>query len=73
MADVLGMRVDFSDHLTQPIGVVVVVKALDDEDDISYFIGKSDDVTRVEAVGMLTVAADEFRAGLAELRRSDES
>lgn len=70
---VLGMELQHThETLRQPVAAVVVIKGLDDQGEISYWINKTSDVTRVEAVGMLTVASDEFRAGLAGLLREPD-
>jgi hypothetical protein len=66
---VLGMPIKVSDDVRQPIGAVVVIKALDKDGDMCHWIAKTDDVTQVEAIGMCTVAADEFRATLLDLPR----
>jgi hypothetical protein len=71
MADttVAGLTLDLDDDLSTPLGAAVVVKGLDKAGDVCYFIGKTSDVTRTEAVGMLIAASDEYRAGLADLAR----
>ena len=69
---VLGVQVDIPDDMAQPLGVVMVVKALDDTGEVVHYIAKSSDIHRVEAVGMLITASDEFRASLAELARDSE-
>jgi hypothetical protein len=66
---VFGMPIEVSDDLRTPLGAVVVFKGFDENDEIAYFIAKTSDVTRTEAVGMLIIASDEFRASLAELAR----
>lgn len=66
---VLGLPIKVSEDLRTPLGAVVIVKGLDSDGDVCHWIHKTDDVTSVEAVGMLVVAGDEFRAGLADLIR----
>lgn len=68
---VLGIPVEVSDDIRQPLGAVVIIKALDDSGQVCHWIHKTDDISRVEAVGMATVAADEFRAALLDLPRSE--
>lgn len=74
MADhtVLGMPIQVSDDVKQPLGAVVVIKALGEDGDLCHWIAKTEDVSRVEAVGMLYVAADEFRATLLSLPREED-
>jgi len=70
-ATILGMPVQVNDDLQQPLGAVVIVKGLDDQGDVCYWIHKTDDIHCVEAAGMCTVAGDEFRATLLDLTRSE--
>lgn len=69
---IAGLSLEAPDELVTPLGAVVVIKGLDCVGEVSYYIAKTDDVTGVEAIGMLTVASDEFRASLAELARKDD-
>lgn len=66
---VAGIKLNAPDDLATPLGAVAVIKALDSQGEIAYYFLKSDDVSRIEAVGMLVTASDEFRASLAELAR----
>jgi hypothetical protein len=66
------MPVKVSDDLSQPIGVVMIIKGLDAEGKVLDFIAKTDDVRTVEAVGMCLAASDEFRACLLDLPRIAE-
>jgi hypothetical protein len=68
---ILGMPIQVNDDLKQPLGAVVVVKGLDEHGDVCHWICKTDDISKVEAVGMLTVASDEFRATLLDLPRCE--
>jgi hypothetical protein len=70
---VLGLPIEIPDDLRTPLGAVIVVKALDGDDEIAYFITKTTDVTRVEATGMLITASDEFRVSLADVARDPDS
>jgi hypothetical protein len=67
-----GLPLKAPDDMVTPLGAVVVVKALDGRDEVSYYILKTDDILRVEAVGMLVTASDEFRASLADLAREPD-
>lgn len=67
---VLGMPIEVDESVTAPVGAVVIVKALDAAGDMIHWIGKTSDVTQVEAVGMLIAAGDEYRARLLDLPRT---
>lgn len=66
----LGLPIEVSEDVRQPLGVVVIVKALDADGEVIHWISKTEDITRIEAVGMTMAASDEFRAQLLDLPRS---
>jgi len=53
MADVYGIQCNDLPEQVVPLECIVLIKAIDDEGDLAFFTRNSDNLTTLEAIGML--------------------
>lgn len=61
MPDVFGVRLEELPEGISPIEALVVVKALDEDGDLTFYSRCSDGLSTWEAIGMLITTTDQLR------------